>query len=97
MLVVDVDALRTIDLLHFLNQVVLQRRLAFDAQDVVRVERAFVELIARCDLLAVLHREMGAVRNVVLVLFAGLVDHEDHALVLVLAELDVPATSVIVA
>ena len=53
-LVVDVDALRAVDLLHFLNQVVLQRRLALDAQDVVRVERAFVERIARLDLATVL-------------------------------------------
>ena len=43
-LVVDVDALRAVDLLHFLHQVVLQRGLALDAQDVVRVERAFVEI-----------------------------------------------------
>ena len=49
-LVVDVDALRAVDLLHFLHQVVLQRGLALDPQDVVRVERAFVELVAGLDL-----------------------------------------------
>ena len=50
-LVVDVDALRAVDLLHFLNEIVLQRSLALDAQNVVRVERAFVELLARLDVL----------------------------------------------
>ena len=80
-LVVDVDALRAIDLLHFLNQVVLQRGLALDAQDVVRIERAFVELIARSRRLTVLHRQMRALRNIVLVLFARRVGDEDDALV----------------
>ena len=84
-LVVDVDALRAIDLLHFLDQIVLQSRLAFDAQNVVRVERAFVELVAHLDLLAVLHQEMGARRDLVLALFAVSVGDIDDSLVALVA------------
>ncbi len=87
-LVVDVDALRAVDLLHFLNEVVLQRGLALDAQDVVRVERAFVELIARLDALPVLRQHVRTGRDLVLVLFAVGVKHVDEALILLVAEPD---------
>ena len=70
-LVVDVDALRAIDLLHFLHEVVLQRGFALDAQDVVRIERAFVELVARLDVLALRNHQVRARRDIVLVLLAG--------------------------
>ena len=48
-LVVDVDALRAVDLLHFLHEVVLQRGFAADPQDVVRVETAFRDRLAGLD------------------------------------------------
>ena len=88
MLVVDVDALRAIDLLHFLNQVVLQRGLALDAQNVVRVERALVEAIARLDFVAFVHRKMRAVGDVVFVLFARCIGDVHHAPAFFFAEFD---------
>jgi hypothetical protein len=70
-LVVDVDALRTVDLLHFLYEVILQRGLALHTQDVVRIERSFVELVARLHVLSFGYEQMRARRNLVLVLFTG--------------------------
>ena len=39
-LVVDLHALRAVDVLHFVEQVVVERFFALDAEDVVRDERA---------------------------------------------------------
>src|SRR5580704_11973273 len=61
-LVVDVDALRPVDLLHFLHEIVLQRGLTLYAENVVRIERAFVELISRQDLLTILDQQVRAWR-----------------------------------
>ena len=80
MLVIDVDALRTVDLLNFLHQIVLQRRLAFDAQDVVRIERAVRERIARKNARAVFDREVRVELHLVLVFDALVIDDRDDLL-----------------
>ena len=51
-LVVDVHALGLVDLLHLRDEVLLGLRPAAEREQVVRVERALVELRARLDLLA---------------------------------------------
>src|SRR5579872_6232088 len=79
MLVVDVDALAAVDLLHFLHEVVLQRSLALDAQDVVRVDRAFDELIARFHVLAVAHGHVHVERDLVDVFLAFRIGDHDFA------------------
>ena len=46
-LVVDAHALQAVDLLDLVDQVLLHRLDALDAQDVVRVDRALGEAVAR--------------------------------------------------
>ena len=76
-LVVDVDALGAVDPLHLGHQVELDVGAAADRQQVGRVERALVELLADLDLLAVGDVQAGAGREAVGVLLAaGLGD--DH-------------------
>jgi len=91
-LVVDVDALRAVHLLHFLHQVVLQSRGPSDAQHVVRVERAFVELIAWLHHIAIVDGEVHAVRHIVGVLVALRIGDDRDALVLLLVDVH-PATT----
>ena len=81
-LVVDVDALRAIDALHLLNEVLLERVLALVLEDFVRIERAFIEPLADLDALTFLHRHVGVVRNVVGVLLTAVVgdDHDPFGL-----------------
>ena len=55
MLIVDVNALLTVDLQNLLNEVVVNGGSAADAQHVVRVERALLQLAALFDHVAVLH------------------------------------------
>ena len=82
-LVVDVHALRLVDLLHLDDEVLLGLRaplelvLAGVGQDVVRVDRALVELVARHNLLALLDQQPRAARERVGVLLACGVGH-DH-------------------
>src|SRR4051812_23878083 len=76
-LVVDVHALRLVDLLHLLDEVHLGRRAAAEVEQLVRVQRALVELRARLDLLALGHVQARAARERVTVLLAGLVG-DDH-------------------
>src|SRR4051812_32627822 len=61
-LVVDVDALRLVDLLHLLDEVLLGLRAAAELQQVVRVQRALVELRARLDALALVDPQARAPR-----------------------------------
>src|SRR5579875_3341260 len=68
---------RTVNFLDFLDQIVLQRRLTLDPQDVVRVERAFVELIAGFDPVAVVHHQVHPHRDFVAMLVAPVVG-DDH-------------------
>ena len=59
MLIVDVHALLTVHLQDFLNQVVVNGAGAADAQHVVRVERAVLQLLALLDDVAVLDLQAG--------------------------------------
>jgi len=59
-LVVDVDALQTIDFLDFVDQVLLQLLFAEHGQDVVRVARAVHQGLAGLDLLAFLDLDVHA-------------------------------------
>src|SRR5215218_3944865 len=78
-LVVDVHALGLVDLLHLLDEVHLGLRPAADRQQLVRVQRALVELRAGLDLLALVHVQAGAPRERVAVLLAGVVGDDDGA------------------
>src|SRR5450759_3420808 len=46
-LVVDLHALQAVNLLHFVEQVLLNRARSLDAKDIVRIHRAFGETVAR--------------------------------------------------
>ena len=87
-LVVDVHALAAIDLLHFLDEVVLQRGLALDAQDVVRVHRAFAQLVAGRHAIAVVRPQVHVEGDLVDVLFAFGIGHHDLADAPVLLDVD---------
>ena len=65
-LVVDVDALQPVDLLNFVHEVRLQRLLAEDVQDVVRIARTVHQRLARANALAFLHVDVHAARQRVL-------------------------------
>ena len=77
MLVVDGNALRVVDLLHFLHQVDLDRLWPHDAQDVLRVGLAIGELLASLHLSAVLHAQPHVAWRMVLSLLRLLVDDGD--------------------
>src|SRR5207237_3760266 len=62
-LVVDVDALRAIDLLDFLDQVGLHRLAAKNVQQLLRADRALGDLLTGLDLLTTLDVDPGAVRD----------------------------------
>ena len=62
-LVVDVHALQAIDLLNFVDEVLLQLLLAEHAQNVVRVERAVHQRLAGADAVAFLHVDVRAARE----------------------------------
>ena len=82
MLVVDVDALQTVDFLDFVDQVLLQFLLAEHVQDVVRVARAIHQRIARLHALAFLHVDVDAAGQRVFLLVAVVGDDVDLALAL---------------
>ena len=69
-LVVDVDALGAVDLLHLGDDVDLGLGPAVDREQLGRVERALVQLVARLDPLAVLDVQVGPGRERVVVLLA---------------------------
>src|SRR4249919_1128789 len=50
-LVVDLDALRLVDLLHLADEIELRRGVALEAQKVGRCDRALVESVSRLDVL----------------------------------------------
>ena len=64
------DALQPVDLLDFVDQVLLQLLLAEHLEDVVRVARAVHQRLARADALAFLHVDVHAARQRVLALLA---------------------------
>src|SRR3954467_9439999 len=84
-LVVDVHALRLVDLLHLLDEVDLDpgaplgRGLAAVREELVGVQVALVELLADLDLGALLDQHPGAPRERLAVLLAGLVGDHDRA------------------
>ena len=87
-LVVDVHALRLVDLLDLANEVQLglgpplDLVLATVGEDLVRVQRALVERLADLDVLAVTDVEQGAARERVAMLLAARVgDHDRDRLV----------------
>ena len=65
-LVVDVDALQPVDLLDFVDEIRVQRLLAEDRQDVVRVARPVHQRLARPDAVAFLDVDVHAARQRVL-------------------------------
>ena len=81
-LVVDVDALQTVDFLDFVHQVLLQFLFAEHGHDVVRIARTVHQRIARLDALAFLHVDVNAARDGVFLLLAVVADDVDlaHAL-----------------
>src|SRR5438105_1895344 len=62
-LVVDVDALRAIDLLDLVDQVGLHRLTTKDVQQFLRADRALGDLVTGLDLLAALDIDPRAMRN----------------------------------
>src|ERR1700754_1950121 len=78
-LVVDVHALRLVDLLHLLDEVHLGRRAAAQIEQLVRVQRALVELGARLVALALGDVQAGTARERVAVLLAGVIGDDDRA------------------
>ena len=79
MLIVDIYALLTVNLLDFLDLVVVNRARIEDAEDVMRVERAFVQLEALRDLLTVGYADAGGRSELVRTHLAGLrIDNVDR-------------------
>ena len=74
MLVVDVDALQTVDFLNLVDQVLLQFLLAEHRQDVVRIARTVHERFAGLDPLAFLNVDVHAARQRVFALLAVVAD-----------------------
>jgi len=79
-LVVDLDALRTVDVLDLAEQVALGGLLARDAEDVVGDERAFDEGVAGPDAIAAVDAEILAVRDQVLAFDPALILDDDRPL-----------------
>src|SRR5215475_2217523 len=75
--VVDVHALKPVDLLDCVDQVALQRLHALHGQDVVRVERAVHQRLAGAHAVALLDVDVRAARDRILALFTGLADDAD--------------------
>ena len=67
-LVVDVDALQAVDLLDGVDQISLRVLFAEDGQQVVRVERAVDQRLARLDVFAFLHVDVHAANDRVFLL-----------------------------
>src|SRR5690606_15964980 len=75
--VVDVRALRAVDILHLAHQVLLHAPHALDPQNIVRVDRALGETVASRHGLAIPHLEAGAIGDVVH-LFLAVLGGDDH-------------------
>ena len=78
MLVVDVHTLGLVDLLDLLDQVLLGLCASADREQLVRVDRALVELPTRRDLLVRGDEQARAPREGVAMLLAGLIGDEDR-------------------
>ena len=89
-LVVDLDALRAVDVLDLAEEVALDGLLAGDPQDVVRDQRPLDQRVAGTDAVAAVNAEVLAVRDEVLALDAALVADDDGPLAaaLLVQELD---------
>ena len=86
-LVVDAHALESVDLLHLVDQVLRERLLAEDREDVVRVRAAVHERLAGLHEVALVHADVLALGDQVLARLADLGRDDDLALALrVLAE-----------
>ena len=88
MLVVDLHALQTVDVLDLVDQIVGQRLDTQHLQDVMRHRGAVDQRVAPADIIAFLHRDVLALRDQIFGRLAGLVVlHDDAALgLVVLAE-----------
>src|SRR5437867_1387242 len=84
-LVVDANALQAIDLLHLVHQVLGERLLAEDGEDVVRVGAAVHERLARLHVVALVYADVLALGDQVLARLAHL--GRDHHLTLALGVL----------
>ena len=82
MLVVDVDALQTVDFLNLVDQVLLQFLFAEYRQNVVRIARAIHQRLAGLDLLAFLNLDVHAAGQRVFALLAVFAFDVDLALAL---------------
>ena len=82
MLVGDGDALQAVDLLDLVDQVHLQRALAEDIEDVVRVARAVDERVAGAQAFSLLHVDVDAAGNGVLLFLSVVGGDVDLALAL---------------
>src|SRR6185312_4137388 len=80
-----------VDLLDLLDEVQLGLGAAADREQLVRVERALVELLARLDLLAVLDEQARAARERVTVLVAAVVGDDDGQRLVRLLDRDLAA------
>ena len=60
-LVVDLHALQAVNLLHFVEQILLNRARSLDAENVVRIHRTFGETVSRSHAVALVHAQ-GACR-----------------------------------
>src|SRR5579859_2465422 len=88
-LVVDLHALQTIDLLDLVDQVVRQRLDTHHLQDVVRNRVTVHQRVALADIVAFLHRDVLALGDQILDRIAILRHHQNTALgLVVLAEFD---------
>ena len=76
-LVVDLHALAAIDVLHFGQQVLIERFFALDAEDVVRNDRAADQRIAGLDEVAGVDLQFLVLGDVVLAFHAGFVADDD--------------------
>src|SRR5919201_1748460 len=91
-LVVDVDALRLVDLLHLADEVQLGRRRALEPEQVGRVERSLVQRVARLDRLALLDEYARPPRELVRDrLLLALDDDRDLRAALGVLDVDQPA------
>ncbi len=81
-LVIDVDALQTVDFLDFVHQVLLQFLLAQHRQDIVRIARAVHQRLTRLDALAFLNGNVHAAGQQVFLGLALIRNHQNLALTL---------------
>ena len=64
-LVVDLHALQAVDLLHFVEQILLHRARSLDPQDVVRIDRTLGETVTGAHAVALVHAQVLAGRHLV--------------------------------